>query len=744
MTADRARIVHRSRAVVTVTAVLALLTGQLPWAAAAHGGPTVTQLQLVSASPHRPGDEVVLTSDAQVYDAELQHGVAVFVNESGDALHTRLDAATGRWTVPVTRFYRAGTYVFHHLELRDTQGRETDCYADGTCREFGHTGTTSFSPPADVVVVNDELDREPPRITQLRLITPAQVTTGDDVVIASDAADRYGLSQGTLVLENALGRTLSLALDPATGSFRGPVGPSVRNGVYVLDSVGVEDTTGLFESCTGERACSSHPDVVVDSDVALEVVNSTADVTAPTLTRLERLGPDSYAPGDTIVFDSDVADAGVGLAFGSLSFEGPRQHHLSAELDPATGQFVMHTRRDQAAGPYRLTRVQVEDRERNEFLCYGVDGCEGVDVSQTGVLLEGGFFPDYTAPQVRSVRRVTEPPPFPSGSQVRFHVELAEPSERVQGRARVELSRGMGIDLDAEFDPATSELVVQIPHFISPGTYTLAEIYLSDAAGNDTTCTAGSCYSFSTRERYDVPVSGLEFLAGEDDAPPEVYGGADPQPNAAGWHREPFTVHWYADDSGFGLAGPAPDPVQVADDGRRELVTAPVCDLVGNCAVGRYRADLDTVPPVVSGRADREVYDVDQTVTVTCSGDDELSGLASCTGTVQPALWLPLGTSPVDVYANDVAGNSARAGVPVTLTVTYGGLRRATSAAASSLLVGTRLTLPLLRAELAPDAATRRAALEEYRAAVRQQSGRALDAEEAENLERVSHGLDPA
>lgn len=741
MTAHHVLRAYRRRAAVTVAAALVLVAGHVPWAAGSHGGPTVTYLKLASASPHRPGDEIVLASDARSADAELQHGGALFKHESGEILRAQLDYATGRWTLPVNRGHRGGTYVFLELEMRDTRGRETKCLADGTCSQPGDSGTTGFQPPGDIVVDNDELDREPPRITQLRLASAAQVTTGDEVIIASDALDQYGLSRGALILENRLGRELSLPLDPATGDFRGPVGPSVRDGVYSFQTVGVVDTAELYEYCRRDSACSAHPEVVIDSDVTLEVVNSAADVTPPTLTRLERLGGTSFTPGDTIVFDSNVADAGVGLGFGSISFEGPRQHHLSATLDRDTGQFVMRTHRAQAAGPYRITRIVVEDLERNELLCYGGDSCEGLDLSGADVLLEGGFEPDYSAPQVRSITRVTEPEPFDPGTEVRFQVELDEPDSQVRGSARAELRRGQGIDLDAVFNHVTSEFVVDIPSYISPGQYSLSDIYLVDAAGNAVGCSAQRCTSHSTWERYAIKTSGFDFLAGADDEAPEVYGLGDPQPNAAGWHREPFIVHWYSYDEGFGVDGPDPEPMHVREDGRRELVTRPVCDLVGNCTVGRYPGNLDSVPPVISGRADRPIYDVDHTVTVSCTASDALSGVAACDDRVQPALWLPLGPSTVDVFAGDVAGNGARAEVPVALTVTYGGLRRATTAAARSLLVGTRLTIPLLRAELAPDAQTARDALEEYRAAVRREAGRGLDAEDAANLERVSHGL---
>ena len=160
-----------------------------------------------------------------------------------------------------------------------------------------------------------------------------------------------------------------------------------------------------------------------------------------------------------------------------------------------------------------------------------------------------------------------------------------------------------------------------------------------------------------------------------------------------------------------------------------------------------YSIVLDTIPPVITFTGAR-TYTVDEHVTITCTATDSGSGVATTTCGGAPLLdtdaWqLPLGATTVTATASDLAGNTTTASASAVVTVTHQSLITLTSRFANGAL-GNSLVAQLSAAESAAARGNTLAAgnaLDAYRNQVQAQAGKALSAEQAAALLRLSAGL---
>lgn len=156
-------------------------------------------------------------------------------------------------------------------------------------------------------------------------------------------------------------------------------------------------------------------------------------------------------------------------------------------------------------------------------------------------------------------------------------------------------------------------------------------------------CLDAACTSLSTVPDVEAPV---------------VTGTADESSNVAGWFNTPLTVSWAATDEVDGGL-PAPPAVVLGEGADQTASSSEVCDTAGNCTIGSFGpVSVDLSPPVitasVSGIANGAGWRNEET-TVTFECSDELSGIASCPGSVVLA---DGADRVVAVEAVDVAGNS--------------------------------------------------------------------------------------
>lgn len=161
-------------------------------------------------------------------------------------------------------------------------------------------------------------------------------------------------------------------------------------------------------------------------------------------------------------------------------------------------------------------------------------------------------------------------------------------------------------------------------------------------------------------------------------------------------------------------------------------------------SIGTFR--IDTSAPSVTLVGAKPAYKVDETVDVTATATDTLSGVASISSILKPACLYNLGDNSESIIARDQVGNEARVEVKFTVTVDFASLKnllKNLDAAASQANVVDSL-IKLLDAASLADAKGRPEKLKAFTEAVSAQRGKALTNEQADLLNRLAAGLPKA
>jgi len=155
-----------------------------------------------------------------------------------------------------------------------------------------------------------------------------------------------------------------------------------------------------------------------------------------------------------------------------------------------------------------------------------------------------------------------------------------------------------------------------------------------------------------------------------DLTPPTVSGAPTTLPNANGWYTSDVVVHFTATDSLSGIDTVTPDTT-VSTEGAGQSVTGTATDKAGNSASTTVSGiNIDWTPPVITIDIPHSggTYTLNQMVKASWSATDDLSGIASASGTVPNRAYIDTsseGTKTFEVTATDNAGNTA------TETVSY-------------------------------------------------------------------------
>jgi hypothetical protein len=165
-----------------------------------------------------------------------------------------------------------------------------------------------------------------------------------------------------------------------------------------------------------------------------------------------------------------------------------------------------------------------------------------------------------------------------------------------------------------------------------------------------------------------------------DTTPPTITASAVPAANANGWNKSSVTVSFSCTDSGSG--------VDTADSSLGDQVltasgtaTGTCIDNGGNTASASYTAQIDTAAPTVTFTGNKGSYGILETVAITCTATDALSGVASstCTGANGAAWSFGAGAHTLSAQATDKAGNIGSASTTFTVTVRPADLSKLTT-----------------------------------------------------------------
>ena len=143
-----------------------------------------------------------------------------------------------------------------------------------------------------------------------------------------------------------------------------------------------------------------------------------------------------------------------------------------------------------------------------------------------------------------------------------------------------------------------------------------------------------------------------------------------PGPNAAGWNNTDVTVQFtcVATRSGWSNTGM---PVTLTDEGADQSVTGTCTSLTGAMSMTEGPINIDKTPPVVTYGGNLGTYTPDQTVNITCSATDDLSGVDSttCADITGPAASFAPGLNTFSATATDKAGNTGTGSTSFTVQV---------------------------------------------------------------------------
>jgi hypothetical protein len=158
---------------------------------------------------------------------------------------------------------------------------------------------------------------------------------------------------------------------------------------------------------------------------------------------------------------------------------------------------------------------------------------------------------------------------------------------------------------------------------------------------------------------------------------PAISGAPASSPDANNWYNAPVTIHWTCVDAGSGVAH-CPADQSIGTEGTNQTVDGTATDNVDNstAATSSPAVNIDRTAPTLSYNGNQGSYTVDQTVNITCTASDNLSGVASttCRDITGPAYSFALGTNSFSATATDNAGNVGDGSVSFTVGVTPGSL----------------------------------------------------------------------
>lgn len=144
-----------------------------------------------------------------------------------------------------------------------------------------------------------------------------------------------------------------------------------------------------------------------------------------------------------------------------------------------------------------------------------------------------------------------------------------------------------------------------------------------------------------------------------------------------GWYTSDVVVSWSVADGTSDIATSSGCAVTTTTtDNAGTTYTCTATNGAGLMASKSVSAKRDATRPVIGYAGNLGSYTVDQTVNITCSASDAMSGLASstCADVTGPAYEFTVGTNSRSASAQDHAGNTNAASTQFTVQVTSGSL----------------------------------------------------------------------
>lgn len=240
---------------------------------------------------------------------------------------------------------------------------------------------------------------------------------------------------------------------------------------------------------------------------------------------------------------------------------------------------------------------------------------------------------------------------------------------------------------------------------------------------------ANQVFTGSCADQFGHSASGSIPVIGIDRTPPTVSGTPSSAANAEGWYHAPVGVSFVGDDVLSGIESCSPPVTYSGPDVASTSVSGSCTDKAGNVGNGSFTLKYDATAPQVSYSGNEGTYTADQTVSITCSAGDNLSGVASstCVDISGPAYTFAVGPNSFSAQATDVAGNvSAAATATFTVTVNQGVLTTVIPTLVTDPSVASTLQAQASSVATAPNANAKAGKLKAFTNSVNAQTGKSI------------------
>jgi hypothetical protein len=258
----------------------------------------------------------------------------------------------------------------------------------------------------------------------------------------------------------------------------------------------------------------------------------------------------------------------------------------------------------------------------------------------------------------------------------------------------------------------------------------------TDTDGQAITCTATSLGG----------TSSLTVTIKRDATAPSVTPTVTGTLGTNGWYTSDVHVAWTTAGGVSGIASPACAAQTLATDDASATYACTATSGAGLSTTQSVTVKRDATKPVLGFTGNAGTYLVDQTVAISCSASDAMSGIATsdCPIVSAAAYTFALGTNTLAASATDRAGNSAAATTSFVVRATAASVCSLTRAWVSQPGLPSAMCQMLDAAALATarnDMPGRETAVNGYESAVRAQIGKNVSAEHAEVLIRLARAL---
>jgi hypothetical protein len=230
-----------------------------------------------------------------------------------------------------------------------------------------------------------------------------------------------------------------------------------------------------------------------------------------------------------------------------------------------------------------------------------------------------------------------------------------------------------------------------------------------------------------------------------DNSPPLLTALVDPAPNADGWNNTTTSVSWTVADPESGIAsatGCGPTTLGVETAGT--TVTCSAQNGAGVANAASVLIKIDKTAPNITFNGNAGSYAVDQTILISCTASDALSGIGttSCPAVASGPATNYVGTTAttnttLTATATDRADNSTSATTTFSVTVTADGICRLSASLATADDICGHVT----SIATAPNATAKVGKLKAFDNFLAAQSGKSISAELATLLIRLARQL---